>query len=299
MMKRLHHILSLCILAALLFALLACNGGEVLPDTPPTEPYTNELFYDLSRQEGKADLVMFRVGQADAMLIATEHHTILLDTGEKDDLDAQKILAYCDAQGITHLDAVIVSNTLTDNIGGYETLCQSLTVGEVIEPFYNATGHRYTKFLRTVVSSGATLSSLSAVETRTYDDVTFTFYPAENPIVYDTEEDMSLVTAMTHGDNTFLFCANIGTARIAELKETVTDTFDVIKLPHHGAYFDGIDAFLAQYAPAYAMISDSSLHSASYELLSLLADKNITYYRTHDAYICAVSDGKDIAFSQH
>lgn len=285
----------------LLIALSACSGAQTATpdDDAIAVPYTNEILYELSRKEGMADIVMFRVGHADAMLIATENHTVLLDTGEKDDLDAEKILAYCAAQSITHLDAVIVSNNKTDNIGGYETIAAALTVGEVIEPSYNATGHRYTKFLRTVVQSGATLSTLSEVTTRTYDDVTLTFYPAENPVIYDTEEDMSLVTTMTHGDNTFLFCATIGTKRIEELCETVDAPFDVVKLPDHGAMFDTIDAFLAQYQPEYAMISDSTLNSASYELLSLLADKNITYYRTHDATVCAASDGKSITFSQH
>ncbi len=294
-MKRLFLLILCCCLPLL----SACSAEPPPTDPAASEEYTNELFFDLSRTSGKADLVMFRVGRADAMLIATENHTILLDTGEKNDLDAQKILAYCEAQNITHLDAVIVSNNKTDNIGGYETICQTLTVGEVIEPFYNATGHRYTKFLRTVIHSGAQLTSLSETTTRTYDDVTLTFYPAENPVIYSTEEDMSLITAMTHGENTFLFCANIGPERITELRETLTEPFDVVKLPEHGTMFDGMDAFLTQYNPTYAMISDSSLHSAPYELLSMLAEKNITYYRTHDAYVCAVSDGKDIAFSQH
>ncbi len=294
-----HPISCVLALCLLYLPLIACTQTPAPTDPAAQEVYVNELFYDLSRSEGKADIVMFRVGRADAMLIATENHTILLDTGEKDDLDAQKILAYCESQNITHLDAVIVSNNKTDNIGGYETICRELTVGEVIEPFYNATGHRYTKFLRTVVQSGAELSSLSEVTTRTYDDVTFTFYPAKSPVIYDTEEDMSLVTSMKHGENDFLFCANIGEARIAELQETVTEQFDVVKLPQHGTLFDGTDVFLDQYAPTYAMISDSVLNSASYELLSLLAEKNITYYRTHDAYVCAVSNGKNITFSQH
>lgn len=285
----------------------ACSGssGDTAETGSVTDPvpaetgiYVNELFYDLTRDEGIMELVMFRVGKADAMLITTENCNILLDTGEKDDFDADKIIEYCKTQNISHLDAVIVSNVLTDNIGGYEKICQALTVDEVIEPSYNATGHRYTKFLRTVIGSGASLTSLSEVTERTFDDVTFTFYPAENPIVYDTEQDMSLVVSMTHGKNTFLFCGNIREERIAEITETVTEPHTVVKLPDHGFLFDGMDAFLSQYAPEYVLISDSALNEVSYELLSMLAEKNITYYRTRDAYVCMKSDGKNLTFSQ-
>ena len=42
----------------------------------------------------------------------------------------------------------------------------------------------------------------------TFDDITITCHPADNPIIYGTEEDMSLVVTVTHGDNTMLLCGN-------------------------------------------------------------------------------------------
>lgn len=306
-MKRLLFLMPICIIG--IFTLCMCTACQSKDDTAPTESnsaavestviFENELFYELKKEAGTLDVVMFRVGNADAILFSTENCNLLLDTGEKNDFDADKILAYCASQNITALDAVIVSNVLTDNIGGYEKICKELAVTEVIAPFYNATGHRYTKFLRTVLASGAALTNISEVTARTWDDVSITFYPAANPVVYDTEEDMSLVLALTHGDNTMLFCGNIRELRIAEVTETITDTFDVVKLPDHGFFFDGMDAFLDQYAPQYVMISDSAKNSVTYDLLSMLADKNITYYRTADAYICARSDGKKLTFTQN
>ncbi|MBQ7983140.1 MAG: MBL fold metallo-hydrolase [Clostridia bacterium] len=290
-------LILLVLVPALLFC--ACGTGTAGDPAAETLPYVNELLYALSGEEGEVDIVMFRVGRADAMLISTQNCKILLDTGEKDDQDADKIIEYLKAQNVTRLDAVIVSNVLTDNIGGFERISAEFEIGQVIEPSYNATGHRYTKFLRTVVQSGAALSSLSEVTSFTFDDVTFTCYPSANPLAYDTEEDMSLVVTMTHGENSLLLCGNIQEPRIPEVTATVTDTFDVVKLPDHGFWFDGVGAFLDQYQPAYVLISDSVTNEVSYDMLSLLAEKNITYYRTADAYVCIRSDGKRLEFGQY
>lgn len=283
----------------LVLSLSACGKTDAQESAAAAPPYVNELFYELSGAEGEMDIVMFRVGRADAMLISTQNCKILLDTGEKDDLDADKIIEYLRAQNITRLDAVIVSNVLTDNIGGFERISAEFEIGAVIEPFYNATGHRYTKFLRTVMSAGAELHSLSEVASFVFDDVTVTCYPSANPLAYDTEEDMSLVVTLTHGNNTFLFCGNIREARIPETTAAITETFDVVKLPDHGFWFDGIGAFLDQYQPAYALISDSVTNEVSYDMLSMLAEKNVTYYRTADAYVCIRSDGKRLEFGQY
>ena len=299
MKQAIRHGLIFLLILSLLFSLCACTGSSDTPQPAETQPYVNELFCNLSRMEGTVDIVMFRVGMADAILIATENCNILIDTGEKNDQDADKIIEYLKFQNITRLDAVIVSNLLTDNIGGFERISAEVEIGAVIEPFYNATGHRYTKFLRDVVQSGAELHSLSEPVTFTFDDLSITCHPAKNPLVYDTEEDMSLVTTVTHGDNTMLLCGNIREARIAEVTETITDTFDIVKLPDHGFLFDGMGEFLDRYQPQYALISDSTLNEVSYDLLSLLAEKNVTYYRTADAYVCITSNGKRLLAAQY
>ncbi len=287
------------LLLSMLFSFCSCAGSAPTDGTSQTAPYVNELFCDLSREEGVADFLMFRVGMSDAMLIATQNCTVLIDTGEKNDQDADKIIEYLKYQNITHLDAVIVSNILTDNIGGFERISAEVSIGAVIEPFYNATGHRYTKFLRDVTKSGAELYSLSEPTSFTFDDITLTCYPAANPIIYGTEEDMSLVVTVTHGDNSMLLCGNIREPRIPEVTSSITDTFDIVKLPDHGFWFDGIGAFLDQYQPQFALISDSTLNEVSYDMLSLLAEKNITYYRTSDAYVCITSNGKRLDAAQY
>ena len=306
-MKLCAKLLCLLVTLLLLFPLcLSSCGAESseLPDDTAVDgsealPFENKLFYSLAKAEGKLDLVMFRVGHADAMLVSTQNYNILIDTGERNDDDAKKILAYLETQNITHLDAVIVSNLLTDNIGGLEQIADSVTIDRVIEPAYNPTGHRYTKYLRIVTKTGAELLSLTKEAEFVYDDLTIRCYPAKNPQIYQSEDDMSLVLTLTHGANTFLFTSTIGEARLGEVMQTLSDPVTVVKMPNHGVWFEGVEDFLTQYAPKYALISDSLQHEVSYDMLSLLADRNITYYRTKEAYICIRSDGKRLNFEQN
>lgn len=275
----------------LLFPVFCSCGAE----TPAEEiPYVNELIYDLAKKEGSADLVVFRVGMADAMLVSTQNCTILVNAGEKDDTDADKIIAYLETQAIDTLDAVIVSNLLTDNIGGLEKLYDAVKIKAIYYPEYNPTGHRYTKFLRSALSHGAELYPISVPTDAAFDDVTFTLTPAKNPVIYQTEADMSMAIALTHGNNTFLIPGNIGTARIAEMMAEQTGPYKVLMLPDHGVWFDDLGTMLEQYAPMHVLITDSKLHEVSYEVLSLLADKGLAYYRTKDGYICLHSQDNKV-----
>ena len=104
-MKHIHRLsLSAVLLLVMLFSLFSCSTNEQPTAIPESLPYVNELFCELSRKEGHADFVMFRVGHSDAMLIATENCNILIDTGEKNDQDADKIIEYLKFQNITRLD---------------------------------------------------------------------------------------------------------------------------------------------------------------------------------------------------
>ncbi len=285
-----RYLLILCTV----FLCTACQTPAAV-DLPP---YENDIFYDITREEGSLDMVMFRVGKADAMLICTEHYTLLLDTGERNDYDADKIIEYCRAQNIDTLDAVIVSNLLTDNIGGLPRIIEEMDVKRVIAPAYNAGGHRQTKFLRTVTAAKIPLDLVKTSVTESWDDFSIQFLPAQNPTAYKTETDMSLILLCTHDKNTFLMTSNIGEARITALRDTITDPCTLVKMPHHGVWFDGVADFLTQYAPAYALISDSANNEVSYDMLSLLAEKNVTYYRTKDYTICIRSNGKKLTFSE-
>ncbi len=288
----------LCCILALFLLLLGCSAPSA-PTAPEEMPYVNTLTYSLSKSRDCMDCVMLRVGKSDAMLLSTEHHTLLLDAGERNDADADKIIEYLKYCEITHLDAVVVSNVLTDNIGGLDRILKAVSVGEILHPAYNATGHRQTKFLRMAAAANVPTVALDTPTTRVYDGLTLTMYPAENPVRYTREGDMSLVTTLAHGENTLLFTSNVGPERIDEVMETLTEPFDAVKLPDHGVWFEALPAFLDLYAPEHVLISDSSLHEAAYDTLSLLAERDMKLHRTAEANICIFSNGKRLYFEHH
>ena len=85
---------------------------------------------------GEAHVTVFDVGQGSAVLVETEKHRLLFDTGpwhsvESDAAD-RVVLPYLRARGIDRLDMVVVSHGDSDHSGGLLTLSRKIPVNDVI-----------------------------------------------------------------------------------------------------------------------------------------------------------------------
>lgn len=72
-------------------------------------------------------MVMLDVGQGDAILFKEGRHTVLIDTGNQD----AKLLSELARNGVTHLDAVIVTHLHDDHYGSLDALAGVITVDAV------------------------------------------------------------------------------------------------------------------------------------------------------------------------
>lgn len=86
-------------------------------------------------EEGRAEVVVFDVGQGTSVLIKTKTHALLYDTGPSFgdfNVGERVVLPAMRRQGITKLDTLVISHADTDHAGGLQAIEQSLNVLQII-----------------------------------------------------------------------------------------------------------------------------------------------------------------------
>lgn len=86
-------------------------------------------------EQGRAEIIVFDVGQGTSVLIKTKMHALLYDTGPSFgdfNVGERVVLPAIRRQGVTKLDVVIVSHADTDHAGGLQPIEQSLNVAQVV-----------------------------------------------------------------------------------------------------------------------------------------------------------------------
>ena len=69
-----------------------------------------------SEEDPNLTITALSVGKADALVLKQAGHTVLIDTGEKDDGD--KIVRFLKNQGIHSVDLLVITHFDKDNVGG-------------------------------------------------------------------------------------------------------------------------------------------------------------------------------------
>ena len=85
------------------------------------------------------------MGKADALVLKQAGHTVLIDTGEKDDGD--KIVRFLKNQGIHSVDLLVITHFDKDHVGGAAKVLEHMEVNAVFMPDYEGTRPEYDSFL--------------------------------------------------------------------------------------------------------------------------------------------------------
>lgn len=269
--------------AAACSLLTACGGGEKQKTAAP-------------EVTGEFKTTVLECGKADAIILETENHTVVIDTGEKDDGD--ELVAYLQSNDIAEIDYLIITHFDQDHIGGAPELMASIGIGEIITPDYVGNNSEYESFVTALSEHAVSPTKLTSSTSFTLDDVVFELYPPMRSDYKEDDNDFSIVTSVTHGENTFLFAGDCETARLAELPEQMNMSHTFLKVPHHGVYCKGMNEFIRSVSPEYAIITDSRKNPADSETTALLDSAGCATYSTQNGTITAVSDGKTIAVTQ-
>ena len=245
---------------------------------------------------GEFDFTVLKAGQADAIIMKTENHSVIIDLGEEDDGD--EISEFLEENNITNVDYIFITHYDKDHIGGFAEVMETVTAKNILVPDYEGTSDEYTEFLNTVDAKNLSITRLTEDASLILDDVLFEISVPKKQFYKEGDNDYSLVISVTHGENTFLFAGDAEKERLSEVLSEFGKEYDFVKIPHHGKHNGNTKRFINTVKPKYAVITDSEKNPASNKTLSYLVTQKTEIYSTKNGDVQVVSDGKQIIINQ-
>ena len=273
--------------AAALTALSLCACDEKKSERPTVPEVTGEF-----------DFSVLKVGQADAIILKTENHSVIIDCGESD--DGGEVADYLSDNGIGKVDYLFITHFDKDHVGGVpEVLGSGVEVGRIITPKYEGTCDEYEHYAEYVEENGFEPEAITKDFSFTLDDVLFEVFAPQRSSYAEDDNDFSIAVDVTHGENTFLFTGDAESMRLSEIMEQTGYTKHAfLQVPHHGKYNHNSKKFFETVDPDYAVITCSDKNPAESQTLDALGLVCENVYLTSGGDISVKSDGKEITVSQ-
>lgn len=241
------------------------------------------------------------VGQGDSTLVISNGEAMLIDAGEK---ECGKIVAdYLKELNISKLKYVIATHPHSDHIGGLGYIVENFEVETIIMPKVpddmTPTTRTYEKLLTSIKNCGLKIRQAKSEELGLGESKIEIFPPLGD---YSNLNDYSVITRVTHGENTFLFTGD--TEKKAEESFVMRNKniqSKIYKLGHHGSSNASTAALLEAVKPKYAVIScgEGNKYGHPHDETLERIDKYCDYVfsTAEDGTIVFESDGKGISVS--
>ena len=223
-------------------------------------------------QPGEAKIDVLDVGQGLAVVIRTQQHILLYDTGDRffqgNDLGKMVILPYLKTLGIKKIDTIVISHPDKDHCGGLNSLEKEIQVDQLLvnEPRFYHRGlkcHDYPQWQ--------------------WDGVYFHFLPIK--MTFKGKNNNSCILQISTHAGRVLLTGDIEKKAEDYLVETYGNslTSNILLVPHHGSKTSSSYRFLLEVAPRYAIASlgfDNRFHFPHTKTLTNMKKLNIPFYRT-------------------
>lgn len=236
-------------------------------------------------QASDARVVMLDVGQGDSILIQSKSANILVDTGEQGDV----LLRELAEQGVTHLDAIIISHKDADHAGALKKLAGVIVVDHVYV-HADLIGQAFMeKVLESArwVTSGFEAEGVRPGTTLRAGRFSLSIIAPQDGGTSENEDSLvGLLEFDADGDgNAEARGLLTGDAESEALNHVVSQVGDIdfLKVAHHGSKGGLTDEQLAELSPEIALISvgaDNKYGHPSTKTVKMLEDHGARIYRT-------------------
>ncbi len=239
------------------------------------------------------EVLFFAAGKADAILLTTDSGAVLIDTGEKG--FGKEITEELEARGIQALDCLILTHFDKDHVGGAAKVLKELPVRRVLQSNCPKDSEEYEKYLAALEKAGLAAETVRESLRFQLDEVRFTVDPPrQESYEQDPSNNSSLIVSVSCGACSLLFTGDAENERLAEWLSSPTETYGLVKMPHHGAWQKTLTTLLDRTRPVYAVITDSAEEPGSEKTEALLTQYGAETYCTRTAAVIAVCDGEEI-----
>lgn len=246
-------------------------------------------------------ILFVNVGKADAAILRFGDSAVLIDTGSAS--SAPQLIAGLNALGVAKIDAVFLTHSHSDHVGGLEALAANYTVPIVYSPYFSETDKNgENKIVKRIDKLG-----LPHAELRAGDSVPLAggvSFSVLGPLERNEQDDNdnSLVLRFTYDGRTFLFVGDMQFAEEQTLIASGADLdSDVLKVGNHGNPDATGEDFAALVSPDIAVISTDTSEdadSANPRVYAALSPADI--YITQDfplGVLLTLDDSGDLAIS--
>ena len=266
---------------------------------------------------GKLRVWVLDVGQGDCLFLQTpQGRTMLIDGGGANDeqkaadagVGEKTVLPFLRAQGVSHLDVVVLTHPHGDHCGGLPAVLRDETIGAVLDgtrlpyPSPAYTAFRDEVRQKRIPYAAAVQGMHIQLDTDTSADV---LSPPAQGFPFGTNPDnatvnnYSAVLLVTYKHTRFLLEGDAqAEAEQSMLAAYPNLTADVLKCGHHGAANATTDALLDRVRPRFAALSCGAHNVFGHPnplALARLSAHHVTVFRTDkNGAIDFVSDGQTV-----
>lgn len=302
------------IIGILLAALALCGCAvQTVPDSAlpasgqsaaSAQTWTEAASAQIPAVTGEFRVTMLDVGKADCLILQTENHTVMVDTGLKD--TSGEVLDWLADNGVEQIDVLVLSHFDKDHVGGAAEILEQVPVEQVYQADYDGDSGRYEKYQEAAAAAGVPVERVSEQTDFVLDDVLFSLRPASPELVKTSltvrseddepdENDCSLVLAAWHGEDSFAFLGDAEDNRVQELLRQNIGPFDFVKAPHHGRVHNYTLRFFEALDPAVVFITCAEDEkSAEAQLVNSLTEQGAQVCLSMDGTVSCISDGSGL-----
>lgn len=245
---------------------------------------------------GEFSVSVLKVGKADAIVLQTANHSVVIDCGETD--DSKEILKYLSKNNISKIDRLFITHFDKDHVGGAADILNNIETKQIITPSYEGSNDEYRNYINAAKANNITPLTLTENMTFILDDVLFEIYPPQKSSYKESDNDFSLAISVKHGSNSFLFTGDAEAERLTEILNQTNAEYSFLKVPHHGQHNKNTKKFIEQINPSYSVITCSAKNTADAETINILESIGSEVYLTENGNVKVVSDGKNISITQ-